>query len=286
MNNPSENIKTALNKEYNKATDGEILLFRKLSSILEKKYSSTFIEEIHQRRIKYTSFAIDREVCRELSDLWIIVYSPNQQKAKMTFLQAKYIKHNISTIPLYFSADYFQFELLKMRIILNESSMNFPKNILSYTNNETIGTYGIFYRDSEDTVEFAYCSAARMNCFSSPLSSSRHNSRMSLPENLEIPNSLFINNEEICLYACDVNSFTKNLIDFKIGAEITENNDIVNFIATYFNSNRFLENNVIKDFKEFLKELKTIKYIDINDTRDNSPFVKGILLVNIDKLNK
>lgn len=286
MNNPSENIKTSLNKEYNKATDGEILLFRKLSSILGKKYSSTFIEEIHQRRIKYTSFAIDREVCRELSDLWIIVYSPSQQKVKMTFLQAKFIKHKISTVPLYFSADYFQFELLKMRIILNESSMNFPKNILSYTNNETIGTYGVFYKDSEDTVEFAYCSASRMNCFSKPLSSSKHISRMSLPENLVIPNSVIINEEEVCLYACDINSFTKNLIDFKIGAEITENNDIVNFIATYFNSNRYLANNVIKDFIEFLKGLNTIKHIEINDTKDNLPFVKGILLVNIDKLNK
>lgn len=281
MSYASEDIKTLLNEKYRYAEDGEISLFRKLSSILEQTYSSTFIEETHQKKIKYFSETISKEVCRELSDLWIIVFSPSDQLAKMTFLQAKYIKNKITNIPLIFSADYFQFELLKKRP--NIYSKNFPKNILSYTNNETIGTYGVFFRDSEDTVDFAYCSAARIQNYTTPLKRSRHKSRMSLPENLKDHNPLFINNEKICLYACDINSFTENLINFKIGAEIAENNSIINFITTYFNCKKHLENNVIIDFIEFLKGYKTINYIDPNSASDQLPFVNGILLVNIDK---
>ena len=133
-----------------------------MSSILSARYNVTFVGVTHQQYVSFHCKNINQIATREISDLWIISFSPSLQKARMTFLQAKYHRANLSQQHRTFRGDYFQYELLSQRPTLTTivgQKFNFPPDILSFSCCGSIGSYGVFFIDNNDQIDLAYCSA-------------------------------------------------------------------------------------------------------------------------------
>lgn len=154
-------MKLELNKYIKHKPDcGEIELFREVHNYLSRKHICIFIDETHQQYVRFTSPTTNCVKKKELSDLWVIAYSPQLKRARMTFLQAKFEKKTVS-IPFNFKGDYFQYDLLSKRPKITDlSKFNFPEEILSGAMSDSVGSFGVFYFDSKGKIDFAFSIAA------------------------------------------------------------------------------------------------------------------------------
>jgi hypothetical protein len=197
-----------------------------MSSILSKKYNVSFICETHKQSVSYLSTQINQIATREISDLWIVVFSPLRGKARMTFLQAKKHTGILNQYHRVFSGDYYQYELLSQRSVLTRvigQRFNFPQEILSFSCCSSIGSYGVFFNDN-NKIDLAYSSAAYLKTNSVLPTTYRQ-----FPIDLEIP---FLTNKHpivspscnVCteLISCfDIDTFTQSLLALEIGGELT-----------------------------------------------------------------
>lgn len=273
-------MKVELNSKWNKG-DTEIDLFRKMNLILSMTYNTLFIEETHQRRIDFHSVTINRVVSRELSDLWIITFSPNQKRIRTTFLQAKYHRKNILPSGT-FKGDYFQHELLSTRPnLLNGGSFNFPLNILSFSCCNSIGSYGIFYVDNIKSIDMAYCCASNLTSAITPSSYGQISVNLSFPnKTLPTINNCNCNFCSELNYTYDINFFTQNLLQLNIGAEI----------QFYPNISIFIKNTLQKKIAstEVANLISLIDELSKNSSNneDSEIFEEGnpnILIINVDE---
>ena len=222
-------MKAELNIAWEKG-DTEIDLFRKMSIILSEIYNVAFIAETHQHRVSYYSNTISQIAQRELSDLWIIAFSPSQNRIRTTFLQAKYHRKNLLTSGI-FHADFFQFELLSTKAtLLTGSSFNFPEDCLSFSCCGSVGSYGVFYVDNTTSIDMAYSSAEILTAATSPTNYGQISVDLSFPTS---PISINNCNCIICSelnYTYDIDFFTKNLLQLNIGAELQINPKMLAYI--------------------------------------------------------
>lgn len=224
-------MKTQLNHAWSKG-DSEIKLFRKMSEILSTNYNVAFIEETHLHTISYHSATINQTAARELSDLWIITFSPSKKRIRTTFLQAKYHRQNILPSGT-FKGDYFQFELLSTRPpLLTGSSFNFPADILSFSCCDSVGTYGVFYIDDTASIDMAYCCASKLTPAAVPTTYGQFSVPLIFPTDPISINSCNCNTCGELNYTYDIDFFTNNLLQLKIGAEIQFYPEIVSFVRT------------------------------------------------------
>ncbi|MCS4302399.1 hypothetical protein [Chryseobacterium sp. BIGb0232] len=263
--------------------DTEIDLFRKMSNILSIEYGTLFIEETHQHRICFDSNVINEPAYRELSDLWIIAYSPIEKRIRMTFLQAKYHRKNLLPSRI-FHGDYFQYELLSTRPLLTHgSSFNFPANILKFDCCDSVGSYGVFYIDYDKKIDMAYCCASQLTADNEPTSYRQFFVNLSFPP-ITVSEQIIKCRCNICSelnYTFDIDIFTENLLELNIGAEVLQEHfDIISFLKF------FLQRNLIN---ENLNQLLDLINDDFNGGRiDGNDFFKSeggnphILLINVD----
>ena len=260
----------------------EITLFREINLILSKTFTTTLIEETHQHKVDYKSKAINDFVKREISDLLIIVFSRKIKKSKMTFLQAKYeVKNSFSKGQFSFKGDFFQYELLSTRPnIKNKSKFNFPVDILSFSNFDSIGSFGVFYKDGKGLFDMAYATAKDLS-INKPVRLKSQKLRTlyfpDLPDHSVIVKADNINKRIIELRATQtINCFVRGLIGFLIGGEFINQRSAVQFLKSYFKGRPEITS---QQFLEYLNE--------------NSDFVQGdnveisglgnVLLINIDE---
>lgn len=266
-------MKAELNLLWSKS-DNEIKLFRKLSEVLKKNHNVDFIEETHKHTVSFKSTTITQIANREISDLWIIMYSPSKKIAKNTFLQAKYSRDHLKNNK--FKADFFQFELLSKRLeLLSGSSFNFHKNTLKDGCCDSIGSYGIFYVDSYSQIDMAYSSAHILTPLNIPTNYRKSGVILSFPT--------FPSKVDYCLccrkckelnYTYNIDTFTKSLLDLEIGSilnpaflpiikKVLLSKKINSAFLSYINTN-YIDLNIDIDFNE-------------NDIPTN------ILIINVDE---
>lgn len=151
----------------------EVYLFDKLLDSFEKMKVGNFDVNVIKDRLHqvYTTFDVDNKFCigaknpkkREISDLVLIVYSPKNKVAKITFMQSKHELGLIKNMYKHFYAEIFQFYLLKYRpIILTSKYMMLDQNkkLLNKALNPSITSYNIFYNDFvNSTYNMAYYSS-------------------------------------------------------------------------------------------------------------------------------
>jgi hypothetical protein len=236
-----------------------------MSSILSSKYDVAFIDETHRHYVKYHSEQVGRVAKREISDLLIISFSPTKQKARMTFLQAKYHRANLNQSHTTFKGDFFQFELLSKRPMLINCSgnkFNFPLDILSFSCCSSVGSYGVFFIDRNKQVDLAYCTAKYLTTTSS-LTSCRCSSCSEL------------------VSCFDIDTFTNSILALEIGAELTFFPNILMFVQGII-----MNNNISTTTNQFINFINNSPFKGTNDPIDStnlggSPI--NILIINADE---
>ncbi len=275
-------MKAQLNHRWSKG-DSEIHLFRKMSDILSANYDTLFIRETHQRRISYHSETINHEASRELSDLWIIAYSPRQKRVRTTYLQAKYHRKNILPHGV-FKGDYFQYELLAHRpILLHGGAMNFPLDVLSGSCCDSVGSYGIFYIEDDGFLNLAYCCASNLSFVEQPTTYGQFSINLSFPDD---PQGIKFCKCFTCAefnYTFEIDTFTDHLLQLHIGEEL-----VYNYPGLIFLRNFFMRNITGSNVSSLINTIDDIVGGN-NNTGGDDDFFKSeggnpnILLINVDK---
>jgi hypothetical protein len=245
-------MKTQLNNVWN-TQDSEVALFRKMKNILSQHYLVDLIEETHMHYVEFHSNTLNQTVRKEISDLWIIAFSPTRNKARMTFLQAKYERTNNLSITPKFTGDFFQYELLSTRPQINNVGRKFllPPDILSFSCCSSVGSFGVFFIDSNSDIDLAYCSANQLTNLSRiPTTKTNNNVTLQMPA-LQLPINFC--NCTICtelLNCLDIDTFTTSLINLEIGAELTADATKLTQIKALLNA--FKEDNpAVEQFLNF-----------------------------------
>ncbi len=279
-------MKTELNKLIAGKSIDEVSLFRAINQIFQVNYNSTLIEETHQNYVlfNYSSFSTPMQIRREISDLWIIAYSPNKKEARMSFLQAKFHKKIFKSVPAFkFSGEYFQYKLLSTRPkIVNASKFNFPTDILSFSHFDSLGTFGVFYYDSQGNLDLAYTVASELICKNGATKNQQTVRQLTFPKMSNVLYSIKSYNSkdyELCttLY---LDIFTLGILNLKVGAPIHNNKNIQIFLSQFFRPLR--TNPVVEDFLNFLRDFDSVSSDVISNSDGNSP---RILLINVDGKN-
>jgi hypothetical protein len=278
-------MKTELNN-ISTISDSEITLFRNMSSILSARYNVAFVGETHKQSVAYNSPQVGHVATREISDLWIIAFSPTKQRVRMTFLQAKYHRANLNHLHRTFSGDYFQYELLSQRPRLNAiigRRFNFPLDILSFSCCNSVGSYGVFFIDNNQ-VDLAYCSANQLTTKNN-LPKTYVKGR-SYPVDLEIPynvaHQLLLCPCNLCseLISCfDIDTFTNSILQLEIGAELVHFPNILTFVRSVLQ--RQTTNTTINQLITFIDNQQPPVTIDNNASFDGLP--TNLLIINIDE---
>lgn len=276
-------MKRELNQKY-KHGFNEIDLFQEMANVLKTNYKVSFVRETHKHMVDFNSSTITQTIQREISDLWIITYSPIRKLAKMTFLQAKFHRQALKS-PFEFKGEFFQYELLSKRpnIVNIGRRYNLPSDILSFAKNDSIGTYGVFYFDNIRKIDMAYSTAALL----SPKSIATHNTQTNV--SLVFPNI----NSNSCLLkhyksaqlelaaTLNIDCFVDGLLGFLIGAEIQSNKAILSTLKTTIL--KISQDDVSREFIEFIDSF------EVNDNFNNSNIIEGIsgniLLINVENKN-
>lgn len=264
-------MKVELNRKFT-AGDTEVDLFRKMADVLSLTYNVTFVEETHQQYVTYISPQMLVPSTREISDLWIITYSPQQRRSRMTFLQAKYRRGNMGPAQPSFHAEYFQYELMSKRPTLTGSTSKqfaFPNDILSFSCLHSLGSYGVFYVDSSGDLDLSYCCAHYLSTSNLP-----PRNYASYAITLDMPGSSANSigycthgswTELICCF--DIDKFTNSLLQLEIGAELI-GTGITGFVEDVLRSKS--GDMVVAEYLEFLNDNKP------STVREDSEYSEGL----------
>lgn len=212
-------MKSQLNQITGIASAGEIKLFSEMQRILNHNgKKSVFCRTVHQHYVKFVgpNGTIMR---REIADLLLVSLDYATKRARISFLQAKRRKGSLWTLPKYkFHGDFGQFFLLKNRPILMPGV--FPPSSLRFSPACSLTTYGVFYNDVNDQIDFLYSAANYLN----------KNSSSTIRGNLELDTSIVGNLPILKQYIYDgmyfdeliavdgIDAFEKDLVAWKIGA--------------------------------------------------------------------
>jgi hypothetical protein len=146
----------------------EIRFFRFFANLLSTHLAGINYYEVHGNpgHVEFQSgiWPTKPLVRKELGDLIIITYSYHIGQARYTIQQNKFQKSSGAqrTWPSFkFRADVHQYDLLAFRPdVTAVGSIPFPSGILSDTEYDSVGSYGVFFEGPGHLVDFAY-SAAR-----------------------------------------------------------------------------------------------------------------------------
>lgn len=279
---------------YKNKNVGEVELFREMQKILSKKHHSIFIEETHQNYVEFQPSIIGSNIQRkEICDLCILTYSPRKREARMTFLQAKCYK-NDKTIkpPFRFKGDYLQYDLLSKRPEIEGTGalINIPKNILSGALLDSVGTFGIFYFDTNKQIDFAYAIASDLKV-KYKVEADKINKNNGVSRTIYFPlitdgKSLNILSTTYIELRSTLNAdyFEYSLINLHIGTPIENDKEVLNYIGRLLLAKLKNEDKIKENFKSFLKVMETdTNGIDPQTENNILAFPSNyILLINVD----
>ena len=157
----------------------EVNLFRQMMFAFKFFYGATVIvNETHQNYVGFdttnpTTHSPIHNTTKEISDLHIITYSPKRKIARETYLQAKVARGTDglqSNGTFTFHGDWFQYDLLSRRPQLLHPSKKKAywrllcnPDFLHSALLPSIGSYGVFYQDQNNQIDFAYQPANVLN---------------------------------------------------------------------------------------------------------------------------
>ena len=148
----------------------ELHLFSEMMQAFHDYYNAAvIIDETHHKLVDFDTIdpytGVVTRKTKEISDLHIITYSPKRHIARETYLQAKVARANDGVQPngnFTFHGDWFQYDLLSRRPLVYPSSKgstykrSWCNTFLRDAILPSIGSYGIFYRDINGVIDFAY----------------------------------------------------------------------------------------------------------------------------------
>ncbi len=224
-----QNLQTA--KLNSKGTLSEVNLFHSMMETFRFCYGATVIvSETHQNYVGFDAIhplngQLYNDVTREISDLHIITYSPSRVIARETFLQAKVAngKNGLQTNGTFcFSGDWRQYDLLSRRPALKFPLKKKPYYLcyhphLDYLQQAvlpSIGSYGVFYRNKNNEVDFAYQPADKLIC------NGIKNKEAQFTLNT-LCNKLNVPHIPDLQYSLSVDEFEKEIISMHVGSPIT-----------------------------------------------------------------
>ena len=279
-------MKACLNQDIVGTTINEVNLFSAMYKVFKRNYKCTLIEKTHQQQVFFKSeiITIPDRIRREISDLWIISYSPKRNEARMTFLQAKFEKTKRPELfsCFKFKGEFFQHELLSKRPTIENTTTNkFPKDVLSFTNFNSIGTFGVFYYDDKNDIDFAYCIASDIVCKTKASKNKQTTRALAFPYLPQNYYKLLVRNtneNELC-ESLSIDIFEYGILNLLVGAPIQNEKQILTFLKEYFQNKR--ADPVIADFLKFLDRFE----LPIEDSvRNLNGNTSRILLINVDEI--
>lgn len=145
---------------------GEIALFRALQSVLMSLSPVFHIEEYHgaAHQVCFQSAVSGtRPTSRcELSDLMFLVFSRKSKCARLTYFQAKSERCRF-TKDMTFWANLEQWSLLANRpSVVGVGRFMPPSDLLSAALLDSVGSFGFFYRDSNNDCQVFYATASQL----------------------------------------------------------------------------------------------------------------------------
>lgn len=162
-----QNLQTV--KRTAKGNLSEVDLFRQMMAVFKICYHATVIlSETHRNYVGFptTDLKTGQRIpnqTREIADLRIITYSRSMRVARETYLQAKATTKGLIDNAFRFDGDWYQYDLLSRRPVVMPPSKKPPywrvlcrPQFLAEALLPSMGSYGIFYRDGQSKVNFAY----------------------------------------------------------------------------------------------------------------------------------
>jgi hypothetical protein len=224
MTDPAITFASNFDTEFRRQTHGlshhEIPLFRAMHSALVSLNGQFQIEEYHgtSHQVMFTgngSYARTSARC-ELSDLMIVTYSPNTKHVRLTYLQAKSEKAELSSVcGSHFSANLEQWFLLSTRPrIKGVGSFNPPSDLLSNALLPSVGSFAFFYQDQVGDFQTYFATA---NHLSPPRIYSQKNGKLKAQSPCMVVTNA---GHTECLAACGNDSFARSLYRLEIGTPI------------------------------------------------------------------
>jgi hypothetical protein len=261
---------------------GEIALFREMQRILSEKYKCTFISETHQQYVNFKSPTTSCLKRRELSDLWLISYSPKKMHARMTFLQAKLERKPFSNGLFKFKGDYYQHDLLSKRpLIINANKkFNFPDNILKNSILESVGSFGIFYFDNKNNLDFAYSTASDIQGIIKKASCKTKTIQLHFKA-LHSNTVTHIKTKKLIELRQTLNAdcFEFGLINLIVGTPIIDK-DIISYLKIFLEKIKDEDSTVM----DFLNYLSLVDDNNIENTNFNKKRFTNLFLINVDSI--
>lgn len=198
----------------------EIKFFRFFAELLSKHYKGVHYYEVHGNpgHVSFSSglWPTKPPVTKELGDLIIITYDYITMQARYTIIQNKFQKTTGTqrVWPAFkFKADIHQYDLLAFRPEIEVAgSIPFPPSILSGTDYDSVGSYGVFYEGDSHLIDFIYSIAKWLT------PQSYVNSCNLILNTFQ--NEMSVNGREtICTVGME--TFVKHLLGMRIGAPVS-----------------------------------------------------------------
>lgn len=212
---------------------GEVLLFTALANAFRSFYYNGIKCTVIHGRKSFVDFVEkpsqpfyivkDRgnKVTCENADLMFVVVKG--KALKLCFLQNKYQRSGYSTVTHSFQATMRQFYLLEKRPEFENKGYKY--SILLNATHESIGSYGVFYKNSS-CFDMNYCSAHAL----APLPSYKGGKSATLKMNTTIYKNSNINGDIQCNFTSGIKEFGDELAKWTIGNPIKISN-----IGGFFN---------------------------------------------------
>lgn len=256
-------MKTQLNiKLQALASFGEIDIFENMSLILNHTIPETnaiFVKKTHGRAgfVNFNSNTCGN-VTREIADTLSIVYNKHINEIRISFLQAKYNRNkNIKPFLKTPNSDYCQWDLLKNRYpIQSKGSIQFPTDILRFTNYKSITSYGIFYWNST-MIDMLYTIPDILQPSVYPCINQKQKVTLTFPGHQHCPRQgCFTPNplHNELFSTCNIDLYEQFLLNGFIGAPIERSAPkIRNFISTLLqNANNQKSSKIFEEIKKAL----------------------------------
>ena len=206
----------------------EVRLFRALRQAILSLSGPFHIDEFHGSKHQVAFGGVGswaRPIARcELSDLLVVTYAEHPSfKARMTFLQAKRSfseyqicgEHPRFRTPVAFKANLEQWDVLRRRPwIIGVPPFEPPGNLLQGALLPSVGTFGVFYRRPDKSVDLLYASADALTPRGQP--TRRYGTVQAVPG----PSERGLHGYQELRLSCCIKIFGVGLFSMKVGTPV------------------------------------------------------------------
>ena len=267
-------ISAAFRTAANFSTDGEVELFRKLATAIEKGSSSIYVEETHgavKCNVEFDLTAGIKTRC-EIADLLIISRSNFSPFYRATFWQAKkqvktkWVAHGTTDRHVDFNGQFNQWDLLSRRpTISGVSPFKPPKDLLTSFDSGSIGSFGVFY-ERASKIELVHSVAKFISCGSPKAKHSTMVANAFIEPYFNMGGEILVKTE--------LETFLNALLAHQVGAPLNLSIQAHKWLLAYARSKALATREEIS--KAFFDAIDDAEIEDVPHTKDGL----SVLLVN------